>query len=164
MKKIILSLVSLVLFNIFGYCQNPAFDKTFDKYALKDGFVTVNISSKMFNMFVDEEERIDDAIIGNIKILSVEDSILNKGLNFYNEIMPKLNLDDYNELLHVNTSDEKVVFMNKKKNKGKQEFLMLIGGNSNAIIYVEGTLNLSEAGKISKALNSEDFKIKASSK
>ena len=164
MKRIILSLVTLMVFNIFAYSQNAAIDKIFNKYALKDGFVTVNISSKMFNLFVEEEEKLDDAIIGNIKILTVEDSTLNGGLNFYNDIIPKLNLDDYNELLHVNTSDEKVVFMNKKRNKGKQEFLMVVGGDDNAIIYVEGTLRLSDAGKISRAMNSNEFKIKAGSK
>ncbi len=164
MKKLILSLLIVSLLSTIVYCQNPVFDKAFDKYALKDGFTTVNVSSKLLNMFLPKDEKIEEVKIGNIKILSVEDESLNEDLNFYEEIIPKLDMNDYVKLLNIQDEDDQVVIMRKKHNKGKQEFLLIVGGSDNTMIYIEGDLNFSEVSKISDVLNSEDLSKISSSK
>lgn len=157
MKILIFSIAMLNIISLASFCQNTAFDEAFDKYALQDGFVTVNVSSELLNMFLTAEEKIQDVKIGNIKILSVEDTKLNAGLNFYNEIIPKLELGDYQKLIHVKEEGSQVVIMKKKKSKGQQEFLLVTGGDDNVMIYIEGDLDFQEVNKISKALNSENL-------
>ena len=164
MKRLFLSSLIVLLFNTMIYSQNPVFDKAYEKYALKDGFITVDVSSQLLNMFLPEDEQIEDIRIGNIKILSVENEALNADLNFYEEIIPKLNMDDYFKLLNVRDEDDQVVIMKKKHNRGKQEFLMVVGGTDNTMIYIEGDLNFSEVSNISEALNSENLSIISSSK
>lgn len=165
MKRIVLFLVSLVLLTFSVKSQNSPVEKTFNKYAFKDGFSTVDISGQIVNMFLPEDERIDDDKIGSIKILTVEDKNLNNGLDFYGEIIPKLNVeDDYNTWMHIIDDNERVIFMNKKKGKGKPEFLMVVGGSDNSLIYVEGSFNFKEASKISDVINSKEFKKKAGAK
>ena len=99
MKKLYLSIVLICLVTLIKAQSNPV-DEMFDKYSEKPGFTVVSISSKMFSMFAGAEEADKDAddIISklkSIKILSVEDSLLNKNLNFYTELSKKLDLSVY---------------------------------------------------------------------
>jgi hypothetical protein len=163
MKRLVFSITMMSIISVASFCQNPAFDEAFEKYALKDGFVTVNVSSELLNMFLSAEDKIQDVKIGNIKILSIEDTTLNEGLNFYNEIIPKLELNDYRKLIHVKEEGSQVVIMKKKKSKGQQEFLLVTGGDDNVMIYIEGNLDFQEVNKISKVLNSESLMFMTSS-
>lgn len=163
MTRLVFSITMMSIISVASFCQNLAFDEAFEKYALKDGFVTVNVSSELLNMFLSAEDKIQDVKIGNIKILSIEDTTLNDGLNFYNEIIPKLELNDYRKLIHVKEEGSQVVIMKKKKSKGQQEFLLVTGGDDNVMIYIEGNLDFQEVNKISKALNSESLMFMTSS-
>jgi len=153
MKKLFICIVMLSSMSTISFSQNSVLDQVFEKYAMKDGFTTVTISSSLFNMFMDEADKVDDVKIGNIKILAVDDDRLNKGLNFYKDIVPNLKRNQYKELMHIKSSDSDVIILQSKKGNGHNEFLLVSGGEDNALIYIEGSLDFSEGLKMSKSLN-----------
>lgn len=152
MKKLIICIVLLSSLSTFSFSQNSILDNVFKKYAMKDGFTTVTISSDLFNMFIPEEDKIADGKIGNIKILAVDEDDLNENLNFYKDIVPNLKRNQYKELMHVKSSDGDVIVLQSKKGNGHNEFLLVSGGESNALIYIEGTLDFSEGVRVSNIL------------
>ncbi len=85
-------------------------DKLFEKYEGKDGFTTVSINKGMFEMLNDMDPEDKDlqvlAQIEYIRILAVEDEDKIKAVNFYDEIMKSLNVEEYEEL----SKEEWVVF------------------------------------------------------
>ncbi len=85
MKKLFLSL-SVMCLTLILNAQSGPIEDMFNKYSEREGFTLVSISSKMFSMFAGQENKNPEAgdIINrlkSIKILTVEDSLLNKNLN-----------------------------------------------------------------------------------
>jgi len=160
MKRILIALVMLI--PILGIAQdNSPIDKLFNKYANKDGFTTVNISGKMLNFARDldntdsKEANMLEKISG-IRILSVENKDLNKGLNFYKELEAdgffKNNV--YESLMEVTEKDEIVRFYGREGAKGKlSELLLVIGGNDNTLISIRGLIDPNDIAKITGSLN-----------
>ena len=105
----------------------------FDKYSEKEGFTVVSISSKMFGMFTGQEPNDKEAgdIINrlkSIKVLSVEDSLLNKSLNFYKELAKKLDMSDYEELMVEKEAPYITKFLIRQKGDVISELLVITGG------------------------------------
>lgn len=160
MKNFIISVILLIISILSGFGQNAAIDAVFDRYALKPGFETVNISGDLLDLlaYVDDDmKELEKLRIDNIKILSVEDPALNAQVNFYSEIVPRLKLNDYVRLLNIEDENEQVIILNKKNRRGLQEFILITGGNENTLIYIEGDLNLARLIKVAKALDSGDM-------
>jgi hypothetical protein len=163
MKKIFLSLTALCLTLMIQAQSNPV-DEMFNKYSEKQGFTVVSISSKMFSMFAnkDPENKDADDIISklkSIKILSVEDSLLNKNLNFYTELSKKLDLSVYEELMVVKTGPDITKFLIKQSGNTISELLVVKGGpGGNSLISIKGTLNLKNISDMSKSLDMQELK------
>ena len=155
MKKLIICTVIFGALITTSFAQNGALDRVFDQYAGQDGFTTVEISSNLFNLFMSEEDQLDDVKIGNIKILAVEDDHLNRGLNFYDQIVPQLKTSQYNKLMHVKSKDEDVVILHSKEGRDHNEFLLVAGGEDNALIYIEGSLDFAEAKKAANSIRKQ---------
>ena len=105
MKKLIL-LIAVTCFSLNSMAQSDPVGALFDKYAEREGFTVVTISGKMFSMFSDKENGNKDAgnvinKLNSIRILTVGDSLLNRNLNFYNDLAGKLELSAYEELMVV---------------------------------------------------------------
>jgi hypothetical protein len=142
--------------------QSPA-DKLFDKYAGEDGFTSVYITKHMFNLFANVETEDDKdefvKLVKNlecIKILSLEkDSTQTKPkVNFYDEIMVKFPKDQYEELMVVKKKDQDIKFLIRKEGEKIKEFLMVIGGlENNALISIQGDIDLASISKLSKSLD-----------
>jgi len=89
----------------------------------------------------------DDIIskLKSIKILSVEDSLLNKNLNFYTELSHKLDLSVYEELMVVKTGPDVTKFLIKQSGNTISELLVVKGGpGGNSLISIKGELNLKK--------------------
>lgn len=163
MKKIFLSLTTLCLSLIIQAQTNPV-DEMFNKYSEKPGFTVVTISSKMFSLFAnkDADSKNADDIISNlksIKILSVEDSLLNKNLNFYTELSKKLDLSVYEELMVVKEGPDITKFLIKQSGKTISELLVIKGGpDGNSLISIKGNLNLKNISDMSKSLDMQELK------
>ena len=58
----------------------------------------------------------------------MEDSLLNKNLNFYTELSKKLNLSVYEELMVVKEGPDITKFLIKQSGKTISELLVITGG------------------------------------
>jgi hypothetical protein len=136
----------------------------FNKYSEKQGFTVVSISSKMFSLFAnkDPENKDADNVINklkSIKILSVEDSLLNKNLNFYSELSKKLDLSVYEELMVIKEGPDITKFLIKQNGNIISELLVVKGGpGGNSLISIKGELNLKNISDMSKSLDMQELK------
>jgi hypothetical protein len=158
MNKLFVSLCIICL-SVVIQAQTSPVDEMFNKYSEKDGFTVVSISSKMFSMFADQDTKNQEAgdIINrlkSIKILSVEDSLLNKNLNFYAELSRKLDMSDYEELMVVKEGADVTKFLIRQKGDVISELLVVTGGpGGNSLISIKGDLNLKSISELSKNVN-----------
>jgi hypothetical protein len=163
MKTIFFSLTALFLTVTMKAQVNPV-DEMFNKYSDKQGFTVVSISSKMFNMFRDNESENKDADnviskLKSIRILTVEDSLLNKNLNFYTELSKNLDLSVYEELMLVKQGPDITRFLIRQSGNTISELLVITGGpGGNSLISIKGDLNLRNISELSKSVGIEELK------
>jgi hypothetical protein len=143
--------------------SNPV-DEMFNKYSEKQGFTVVSISSKMFSLFANKDPENKDAEnvinkLKSIKILSVEDSLMNKNLNFYSELSKKLDLSVYEELMVIKEGPDITKFLIKQNGNLISELLVVKGGpGGNSLISIKGELNLKNISDMSKSLDMQELK------
>ena len=160
MKRILISLVLLIPLLAMAQDNSPI-DKLFSKYANKEGFTTVNISGKLlsFASKLDDSKSSETAMLeklSGIRILSVEDKELNRGLNFYKELEADgfFKNNKYESLMEVTDKDEIVRFYGRAGEKGKlSELLLVVGGNDNTLISIRGVIDPDDIGKITGSLD-----------
>ena len=160
MKRIFITLVLLIPLMVMAQDGSPI-DKLFNKYANKEGFTTVNISGKLlsFASKLDDSKSDEDSMlekISGIRILSVEDKELNKGLNFYKELDEDgfFKNNKYETLMEVTDKDQVVRFYGRSGEKGKlSELLLVVGGNDNTLISIRGVINPDDISKLTGSLN-----------
>jgi hypothetical protein len=156
MKKLFLFFTAISLTLVIKAQSNPV-DDMFNKYSERDGFTVVTISSRMFGMFsnLDSEDKDADDLIHKLKsirILSVEDSLLNKNINFYTELSKKLDLSAYEELMVVKGGKDVTKFLIKQNGKMISELLVITGGpGGNSLISIRGDFNLKNISELSKS-------------
>ena len=160
MKKLLMTLILLIPLWVIAQDNSPI-DKLFNKYANREGFTTVNISGKLlsFASKFDDSKSKETAMLeklSGIRILSVEDKDLNKGLNFYKELEADgfFKNNNYEVLMEVTDKDEVVRFYGRAGEKGKlSELLMVVGGNDNTLISIRGVIDPDDIGKITGSLD-----------
>ena len=163
MKKIFLSITAFCLTLMIQAQSNPV-DEMFNRYSEKQGFTVVSISSKMFSLFANKEADNKDADnvinrLKSIKILSVEDSLLNKNLNFYTELSKKLDMSVYEELMVVKEGQDITKFLIKQNGNTISELLVIKGGpGGNSLISIKGELNLKTISDMSKSIDIQELK------
>lgn len=163
MKKAIVYAV-LFLFGIAVNAQNAAIDRLFDKYGEMDGFTTVIIKGKLFDMIscLEEEDEVDEAVklmskLTSVRILAEDECEVAEDINFYDEVMEFLDDSDYEELMVVKEKDQDVKFLVKEKDGIISELLLVVGGDDNALISIVGEIDLKEAHKIAKGIHGDHF-------
>jgi hypothetical protein len=163
MKKVFLSITAMCL-TFLIQAQTSQIDEMFNKYSDKDGFTVVTISGRMFSMFANQETDSKDAdnVISHLKsirILSVEDSLLNKSINFYSELSKKLDLSVYEELMVVKEGPNTTKFLIRQKGEIISELLVVSGGpGGNSLISIKGDLNLKNISDLSKDIGIQELK------
>lgn len=163
MKKLFFSVTVLCL-TLLMHAQTNPIDEMFNKYSEKKGFTVVTISGKMFSMFAnqDKENKEADNVISRLKsisILSVEDSLLNKNLNFYTELSKKLDLSVYEDLMLVKEGPDITRFLIKQSGNIISELLIITGGpGGNSLISIKGDLNLKNISDLSKNIDIQELR------
>lgn len=166
MKNLIVTaaLVAVILVPALGFTQSPA-DALFDKYSQMDGYTSVYITQNMFSLFADIETEADESgfleLVKNlncIKIISADQDsgTIAKSANFYDEISKNFPAGKYEDLMIVKQKDQDVKFMIRKEGKNIKELLMIVGGKEeNAMISIQGDIDLKTISKLSKAMKIE---------
>lgn len=159
MKKLVLILAVILPMAVLA--QKTPVDKLFEKYANQKGFTTVNISGKLLS-FASQFDTGDVATtqmlsdLKGIRILSVEDSELNKKLDFYAELEKEgfFKNASYEVLMEVTEDNEVVRFLAKDTGNGKiSDLLLVVGGDNNALISISGLIDPKNISKITKSLD-----------
>jgi len=152
MKRLLLFTILTITFT-FVYGQK-SIDALFDKYAGKEGFTTVTINGDLLKLFrcLDSDDDHDDnsipASITGIRILSQEDKTLKVG-NFYDMVINDIDINLYEEFMRVKNSDQDLRMLVRTEGKKIKEFLLIAGGEDNAVIQIKGSLTFDEAKKLS---------------
>lgn len=162
MKRVILILPALLIAAMVE-AQPDAIDQFFNKYADRDGFTTVTISGKLLSLFAGKGQSPNENAVVNrlssIKILSVADSTLNPGINFYRELGKKVNFSGYEELMDVKEGQDVTKFLIKQKGDRISELLVIIGGpGGNSLISIKGDLDLKSLSELSDDTGMDELK------
>jgi len=150
MKRLTLFLV-LTIAATFAYGQK-SIDALFEKYAGRDGFTTVTINGsllKLAHLLGDkDDENAFPVHITEIRVLSQEDDHM-KVDNFYNSVINDIDLKNYDEFMRVKKSDQDVRMLVRSEGNRFKEFLLIAGGEDNAIVQIKGNMTYEEAKKFS---------------
>jgi hypothetical protein len=151
MKKFLLITVLSAIATVVS--AQKSIDALFERYAGKDGFTTVTISGDLlkFAACLDDEndEDVLPAKITEIRILAQDDENL-KVENFYDLIIKDIDLDKYEEFMRVKESDQDLRMLVRSEGRAFREFLLIAGGDNNALIQVKGNMTFKEARKFSE--------------
>ncbi|HDJ33812.1 MAG TPA: DUF4252 domain-containing protein [Bacteroidetes bacterium] len=160
MKKTMTTLI-LVLLPLMLAAQADPIDKLFDKYGEKEGYTTVYISKKMFEMAsameMDDPE-VQELVknLTRIRILASDD-VEEAGVNFFDELKNDFPFGQFEELMTVHEKDQDVRFLVKEVDGKISHLVLIVGGADNALISIEGLIDLKNIGKLSSGLGIEEL-------
>ena len=165
MKRVILFALAVAIPALM-VAQNSAIDKLFNKYKGQDGVTTVQISPELFQimnaMDIDELDIGDSEIpfdkVASVKILTLEDGEKFQDVNFYDEIKGELKTDDFAEVMTVDDGGETVRMWMKAEKAVVSEFLLIVGGDDNVLIYITGNFNMNDMEGLAESFD-EDLDI-----
>ena len=151
MKRLLVFIV-LTITATFAFGQK-SIDNLFDRYAGRDGFTTVTINGNLLKLAHclgdNDNEASLPASITEIRVLVQED----KGMkvdNFYNHVINDIDLKNYDEFMRVKKSDQDLRMLVRSEGNKFKEFLLIAGGEDNAVIQIKGNMTYAEAKKFAK--------------
>lgn len=150
MKRVLLFFVlTMTLTMVYG---QKSIDALFERYAGKDGFVTVTINGDLLKLAArlddDFEENSIPANITEIRILA-QDADKLKVENFYDMVIKDINVGNYEEFMRVKESDQDLRMLVRSEGNKFREFLLIAGGANNLLIQIKGSMTFKEARKFS---------------
>ncbi|TFH38729.1 MAG: DUF4252 domain-containing protein [Bacteroidia bacterium] len=154
MKRLFLVLF-IAIFAVSLSGQN-SIDRLFEKYSGKEGFVTVSINGNLLKLIASIDDD-DDEIMKHadkfttIRILAQEDDNVAVE-NFYDMVIDEVNRSGYEELVTINSSDADVKILVKADGKVFSEFLLIAGGDENALIQIKGKLSSDDIKEMSESV------------
>ena len=154
MKNVLVIFV-FMLIPVLASAQNQAVDKLFKKYQGKDGFTTVLINPEMFKLISNmetREEEIPEPLenITGVKILVQEEEEGLEGINFFDELSGDLDFSAYVELVVVKEKDQDVRIIAREDNGRMKELLVIVGGEDNVLVWIEGDFTFQELAELGK--------------
>lgn len=159
MKQLFFLPIALML--LFTSCTyDNGVSEAFSRYRHKDGVTSITVPGWLIGIAagvgdLEKEERALLRSISKVRVLTIDDEHLNKRHNFHEEFyLAVAENPGMEELLVVHNDDEQVTIFGKGTEKAFDELLILVGGNSNAIIFIEGKL---KAEVISDLMNKESM-------
>ena len=147
MKKIAL-FIPVLLLPLLLTAQNTPIDKLFKKYYGKKGFTTVMVTEDMFEVIanMEEEKGEFEGTLGKVKrvrVIAQEDEADVEGVNFMDELKG-VEFDDYKELVVIKEADQEVLILAKEEDGKLRELLVLVGGEDNVLVSVEGNFTMND--------------------
>lgn len=157
----------LLIFGVFLICsvlnaQTNPIDELFNKYSDQEGFIYVSISGRMLNLLgsLEAESKPDNIMLRlkSIRILSEDDSLSSKRINFFLELKKNLDFSVYDELMVVKEGHDQTIFLVRQNGNNISELLVISGGTGgNSLISIKGDINLKELSELSNTLGIEEL-------
>ena len=148
MKKIT-GIIAIAFLSTTLFAQK-SIDALFEKYGGKDGFVTVTINGNLLKLAAALDEDEDSDIpknITSIRILAEDDESEGKVENFYDLVIKDIDISKYEEFMRIKESNQDVRMLVRTEGDKFSEFLLIVGGDDNALIQIKGNMTLKEAKK-----------------
>jgi hypothetical protein len=154
MKRSLLIIASVLILS--PLCGQKSIDALFNKYSGKDGFVALTVSGNLFKLgsCLDSDHENSNSMQANIteiRILAPADKETNS-TDFYDLVFHAIDLDEYEEFLRVKETDQNLVMLVRSEGRTFREFLLVAGGEDNALIQIKGKMTFADAKKFSKDL------------
>jgi len=157
MKKIAF-FVTVLMIPVLLSAQNSPIDKLFEKYYGHEGFTTVLVNQDMFKVMSKMEKSEGElegdmgGLLGNIKRVRVlaqeEEGEEMEGINFMEEL-DGMEFNDYKDLVFVKESDEEVRVLAKEDGGKLAELLVIVSGDDNVLVSVEGRFSMDDLEALS---------------
>jgi len=149
MKKLTITIALIIC--ISSVHGQRSIDRLFEKYSESDGFTCITVSGNLLNIAADlgdeDDDRDVDAKITEVRVLAQKDH--NSGsINFHDIVMKDIDLNDYEEFMRIREYDNDLRVLVRSKGKRITEFLLVTGGDDNAIIQVKGDMSVSDARRL----------------
>jgi hypothetical protein len=161
MKKIAFLMTLLVLPFLVNAQKSPI-DKLFKKYYGKEGFTSVLVHKEAFEVIAKMEKsegEIEGSLgkIDRVRVIAQEDeSEEMEGINFLEELKG-IEFGDYKELVVVKESDQEVLILAKEDGGKLAELLILVGGEENVLVSIEGRFTMEDLEALSEIEELEDI-------
>jgi len=163
-KILLISVCLLGALNLSA--QHDQLLKFFDRFQGEEGFTTVYITPKMFELFSDidsEDEDFNDfteavSMLKGLRILVLDSAgALNYNpLKMYDEVSVAAENINYEELMVVKDGDTDVKFLIREQAKVIEELLLLVGSEDNFVfLSLMGRIDLKKISALSKSMDVE---------
>lgn len=168
MKKILFILA--ITFSYLLSAQTEKLNQIFDKYQDTEGVTSIKIAKPMFSMLskLDIQDSELDQIkpllnkIKGLKILVIEKPTFPKGLeaenkiplmnyeNLRNEIFSSVKNLNYEELVTVNSKDNKIKFLSSNASEGILDNLLLniVSEDNTVLMMLDGKISMDDVNKL----------------
>lgn len=151
MKQLLLTLALIISPALKA--ETSITDQVFNQYAEQKGFTTINISTSIFSMLAKNDQDAELLKkIDSIKILSVDDPAKTK-IDFRKDLINQLPRDQYKELMVIKEKNQEVIMLVKQSGQVITEFLMVVGGEDNALIKIQGLFDTDTLRKLGQTAN-----------
>lgn len=153
--KRLFTIAVAILFTLSLSAQSTI-DKLFNKYQGQKGFTTVTVSGSMFKFLAEWEDEDEDLMkfadkFTSLRILTQDDENVDSE-DFYNMVIDEVNSGGYEEMVTVNSDGENMKILVKAEGKVFKEFLLVAGGDDNAIIQIKGNMTYDEVKSMSASV------------
>lgn len=150
MKRMVLT-VALIAFAASLGAQKFSADEFFNKYSGRDGFTTVVISGSLLGILgqCDSDDPFNPlSKITSIRLVVRERNGFQTNEGFLPEINNIIRKSGYEELMSVRDSDTDLRFMVRSERNMVKEMLLVIDGDDEAVVQIEGNLTRDEASRL----------------
>jgi hypothetical protein len=159
MKKLTV-LIAIFLLPLLAMAQTANIDKLMKKYGGQEGVTVVNISPQLFQVmseldvkeFSGQDFPLDK--LSAVKIITIENSALLKGANFYEEVTANMDMARFAEIMTVKDGTEDVRMWMKNEGKQIREFLLVVSSpDEGVVVYISGDFNMKDIGGLAQSFN-----------
>lgn len=150
MKRMVLT-IAVIAFAASLAAQRLSADEFFSKYSDREGYTTVVINGSLLNILGTRESDDPDnpvSKITSIRLVVREKDEFPSAEGFLSEIRNIIRRGRYEELMSVKNSDTDLRFMVRADRDMVKEMLLVIDGDDEAVIQIEGNLTRDEASRL----------------
>lgn len=155
MKRIIWTILFTAM--VLTLSGQRTVDAIFDSYKGKSGYVTVNINGGLLKLAAmldrkDQELAFLASSITRIRIIALESGI-ESDKEFYSRVLKEIDKSLYEEFIDISSSGSQLKILVRAEGDMFNEFIMVAGGDENALIQIKGRMSADDVRKLSSEMN-----------
>ena len=162
MKKTIFSAI-IALFCVSLSAQTLEISNLYYNYKGEDGVVTMRIPGFVMRLAgsIADLEREEKQLLRSMKSLHlvvIEDTDLNREVNFVEHVDLHNLRNGYHLLLQVKDGKEDVAILAREKKGRIKDLVVLVGGDENVMVHIKGRMDADLLGSLANVAGIEELK------